>query len=76
MDTCKGIQKVHICIPDEGLAWIYLDDKIILSSEAEEQFARNDGFEDLNDFTTWFRLAYPKQYPITGKLIHWTDFKY
>lgn len=33
-------------------------------------FTFNDGFETAEDFWQWFNK------PVTGQIIHWTDFKY
>lgn len=34
------------------------------------QLAQNDGFDTIEDFFNWFNEDF------TGKIIHWTDFKY
>lgn len=67
---CKSIQKIFIrYLNDEIL--IYIDDrKLPLLPSQAEQLAVRDGFESLNDFSKWFDREF------TGKIIHWTDFKY
>lgn len=34
------------------------------------ELAKNDGFDDLKSLFTWFHHSF------SGKIIHWTDFKY
>jgi len=35
-----------------------------------ERLAENDGFNTASDFLEWF------DHDFTGKIIHWTDYKY
>lgn len=41
-----------------------------LSDIEIELLAKNDGFDNVDDFWLWFDA------PILGQIIHWTDFKY
>ena len=47
---------------------MYIPNEMI--SINEYRLATNDGFESIDDFRKWFNKDF------TGKIIHWTDFKY
>ena len=47
-----------------------LKDEIVVYDYYLFEFAKNDGFENLNDFLAYFNEDF------TGKIIHWTDKKY
>lgn len=68
---CTGTQKIEILRTSD-----YLNETIVkvdgrqLSTKEVQQLARNDGFMSLIDFWLWFSEGY------TGKIIHWTDYRY
>ena len=65
------IDSNHSLKPDLGDILIDSNSKEILQTSKEaEQLAINDGFESLKDFLLYFNKDF------TGKIIHWTDFKY
>ncbi|MEJ5960806.1 hypothetical protein [Pedobacter immunditicola] len=66
---CLAIQMISIEHRHEGKVVVTVDGKI-LSFEALETLAINDGFDNLDDFYTYF------DYNFKGKLIHWTGLKY
>ena len=43
-----------------------------------ELLAKNDGFENLEEFQKWFITLIEKhpEHHFSGKIIHWTNFKY
>lgn len=45
-------------------------DERLLTYEEISRIAKNDGFANVNDFFEWFSSDF------SGKIIHWTDFKY
>lgn len=49
-----------------------------LHHPAIEQLAKNDGFESYQDFADWFipLIEASADNRFSGKIIHWTDFKY
>ena len=63
---CKGVQSIRI------VGRQVLVDGIRLPWEELEEFAKNDGFDNLEDFWLWF----DHYEPFDGKIIHWTDKKY
>ncbi|MFA7326296.1 MAG: ASCH domain-containing protein [Candidatus Kapaibacterium sp.] len=65
---CKSTQKIVISY-SHPRPCIYIDDKVFWDFEAEK-VALNDGFDSLEDFFKWFNKDF------TGKIIHWTDYKY
>ena len=69
---CVSVQKIEIKhADDDGFPWaepvVYIDDKWFIEVD---QLATNDGFESVEQFFAWFNTDF------TGKIIHWTDFKY
>ncbi len=69
---CTGTQKLEIRYTDpDGYKYaeprVYIDGLWITNVE---QLATNDGFDSVADFFAWFRKDF------TGKIIHWTDFRY
>lgn len=46
-----------------------------LAENEVEQLAFNDGFEAIEDFEDYF-ISQMKEDQFSGKIIHWTDFKY
>jgi len=68
---CINTQKIEI-MQNVGLT-IKVDDKYISKDQINSLF-KNDGFDDLIDFLIFFNKNYGQHF--TGKIIHWTDFKY
>ena len=73
--VCYSVQRIRI-IHSKGW-WacsIFIEDfngeVRELTYEQMEILARNDGFDSLTDFMKWFSEDF------TGKIIHWTDFRY
>jgi hypothetical protein len=71
---CTSVQKIEIKYnPDKDkkhyFPIIHIDGLEITSLELFN-LAKNDGFKNERDFLTWFDKDF------TGKLIHWTKFKY
>ena len=81
-ETCTGTQRFEIeemvmyssehCFVTESekLFKISVDGRPLLLSEMEE-LASNDGFVNIGDLLIWFG-----EKNFTGKIIHWTDFRY
>ena len=76
--TCIGIQNVEIRWrnpPADSLEGrsvkVFIDGKNISShDEILDTLVKKDGFTDRKEFFTWFSEDF------TGKILHWTDFKY
>ena len=72
--TCLGITYDRTCtirIDNKFYGDAYLlSDYVVSSSYNLTAFAQNDGFDNLEDFFNYFDKDF------TGKIIHWTDFKY
>ena len=60
----KRVQIIEIIEND-----IFIDDRQLALFEIQK-LAKNDGFDSVADFYDYFGSNY------TGKIIHWTDFKY
>lgn len=78
-NVCQSTQTITIaCRSDPFLRAIDVDDKALcwLSRSGElglpwmELLAKNDGFDSVEDFFKWFSSDF------SGKIIHWTDFRY
>lgn len=66
----KSIQKIEIKWNETWFyPFVYIDGRLLHLMEIEK-LAINDGFETIDDFCKWFDKDF------TGKIIHWTDFKY
>ncbi|AOW09500.1 hypothetical protein [Flavobacterium gilvum] len=76
-----SVQKIEIkwiplTIPlGERRPWVRIDGKQIytidqIDEEQILQLAQNDGFDTIEDFFVYFDKDF------TGKIIHWTDFRY
>ena len=84
LQVVKGIQKFEInYCPDSGDVNIFIDNSFQCAIDPKFsdfiisytnfdilQFAKNDGFDSIDDFLKYFNTDF------TGKIIHWTDFKY
>jgi hypothetical protein len=67
---CKGVQSIEIkYLSPKSCPFIWVD-KIPLGSQKVKQLAINDGFEDVFQFFDFFETGF------TGKIIHFTDFRY
>ena len=64
------ISTQEIIIKYHGLQWIVYVDGIQLSVGDLKKLATFDGFSTIADFAAWFNEDF------TGKIIHWTKFKY
>jgi len=62
---CKSTQKIEI-----KNKCIYIDNREKLLSDKVKLLAIQDGFDSVNEFFEWFNKDF------TGKIIHWTNFKY
>ncbi len=69
--VCVSTQKIDIRHLDHPIrcATVTIDGRSLNNVEIK-QLAINDGFESIAAFYYWFKNDY------TGKIIHWTDFKY
>lgn len=79
---CTGVQDIEIKYTDmRGAVEIYIDGEQFglwhrfmpeksVNPEKVLQLARNDGFESVKDFLSWFQRDFK------GRIIHWTDLKY
>ena len=77
---CTGIQNVEIkwrnppadSFPFQGRSVkVFIDGKNISNNdEILDNLVEKDGFNDRKEFFTWFSEDF------TGKILHWTDFKY
>ncbi|OGC00121.1 hypothetical protein A2V82_16415 [candidate division KSB1 bacterium RBG_16_48_16] len=66
--SCKGTQFIDIRnFGEEKEVWV--GGRELTTSEIE-LLAKNDGFKDVAAFWRWFPLDF------SGKIIHWTDFRY
>lgn len=80
IDMCTGTQKIEIkwldISKDARRASIYVDSRCVgtytnkYASGLLNMLAKNDGFESVEEFFNWFNQDY------SGKIIHWTDFRY
>jgi hypothetical protein len=62
-------QKIEFKSVDDNHYCIFIDDRILTEKEII-QLSVNDGFDTVEDFLNYFDNDF------TGKIIHWTDFKY
>lgn len=77
--TCLGIQKVEIKWHNppanqshlgRGVKVLIDGENISHNDEILDALVKKDGFNDRKEFFSWFSEDY------TGKILHWTDFKY
>lgn len=73
---CMGVQEISIRHwPDKAIT-VWIDGRHFYSTALPEnvsrmfELAKNDGFDSIDDFFKWFDKDF------TGKIIHWTYFKY
>lgn len=63
---CTGTQRIEI----SGRT-VFIDDRKLCDTSID-LLAYNDGFDNVDDFWSWF-----DQYsPFVGKIIHWTSLRY
>lgn len=67
--VCTGVQDIKI-LPARRSVYI---DRNGLSNEGIKRLAVNDGFDSVEEFFEYFRDG---DEVFSGRLIHWTDFKY
>jgi len=67
---CHSVQDIEILIMDKSSLIIIVDKKLLLPKEIAKLIV-NDGFNSCKEFMEWFDYK-----NFTGKIIHWTDFKY
>lgn len=67
--SCQCIQKIVIGKEDGRLVQLSIDGRVLAEVELQ-QFAVNDGFQNADELYAYFNGSF------TGKLIHWTSFKY
>lgn len=69
----QSIQKIEMVsrgIKGERQINVYVDNKNIGCGKDLEEFAKNDGFDTLDEFYDYFKDGFK------GKLIHWTSLTY
>lgn len=74
-EVCTGTQEVFMSY--DWMLHISIDDRELYHPE-KELLAKNDGFETYADFEAFFLAQCNKKDDNTfsGRLIHWTDFRY
>lgn len=77
MGFCHSVQRINIeYVPYEGNTKGLVADVFVsidgrrLNNEEVRVLAKNDGFQSASDFLNFFDKDF------TGKIIHWTDFRY
>lgn len=65
-----SVQEIKIIYPKRGGYYVVIDGRAIYYKDELNILAKNDGFDSLEEFFAWFNGDF------TGKIIHWTDFKY
>jgi len=66
---CTGKHKIHIWQDHFGGRHVVINEKM-LGTEEIERLAINDGFDNVNQFFSWFGWEFE------GVIIHWTDINY
>mgnify|MGYP003995848679 CR=1 FL=1 len=69
--VCQSTQKISIRYR-EGVEYpdIYVDEENLWKSKMVGALSRNDGFPYILKLIRWFNKDF------TGKIIHWTDYRY
>lgn len=79
---CKGIQSVIIRIYSDELFIVVKADNAhdgyvpVSDFIDKDKFIPNDGFASEEDFARCIKQLHPGKELLTGKVIHWTDFRY
>jgi hypothetical protein len=74
LGICTGVQTVTMTTSSRefrGIDYQIIVDGRLLSETQSKELARNDGFESLYDFLSWFPMG-----SFTGQIIHWTSLRY
>ncbi|VTP94927.1 ASCH domain-containing protein [Sphingobacterium daejeonense] len=77
----KGVQYIfmtnHRWTFEVSIGDTHYCDKYLYPNDIEK-IAINDGFKSLEDFQKWFipLIESSPEHCFSGKIIHWTDFKY
>ena len=66
---CSGKKTVRVFIDEKSFACVIFEKELIVTGKML-QLAQNDGFDTIEDFFAYFNKDF------TGKIIHWTDFRY
>lgn len=84
----KGIPELEVCVSTQRIIikdmrhlpigkrafgqhdFLITIDNRMLSFAEQQKLARNDGFNSVEDFFRWFNKDW------SGKILHWTDFRY
>lgn len=71
---CTSVQNITMTRLSPTHLSVFIDD-YLLGHEDIKTLARNDGFDNVEDFVLFF---FPEGYygMFEGQIIHWTDFKY
>jgi hypothetical protein len=81
-DVCESIQTIQIKNAKNGDCCVLIDDSLfylrsrtqvgfyVITGNGMIKLAKNDGFGCITDFFKWFNKDF------SGKIIHWTDFRY
>lgn len=64
---CMSLQSIEILYHNKDVATVFIDGKVFKNIG---QLAAQDGFHSVDEFWQWFNKDF------TGKIIHFTDFKY
>ena len=77
-NDCKSVQRVFMTYAFNDVIEITIDGRYIHSHQEKEQIAFNDGFDSYSSFFNWFYTEISKspEKEFSGKIIHWTDFRY
>ncbi|MDR0612383.1 MAG: hypothetical protein LBG45_02675 [Dysgonamonadaceae bacterium] len=74
---CTGTQRIIIRYNNGGYHDVFVYQDVCVCVDGRELgyreidvLAKNDGFENQNDFFKWFKSDF------SGKIIHWTTLKY
>lgn len=76
--TCLSTQKVYMSYAFNDIIEITVGDKYMFGFAEREQFAKNDGFNNWEEFFDWFYplIQHTSDNWLVLKLIHWTDKRY
>jgi hypothetical protein len=74
---CVSVQDVFMSFDGSRLD-VSIDGKEIFGGFEREQFAKNDGFESYAALSQWFIPLCKKNddWTYSGRLIHWTEYRY
>lgn len=75
---CTGCQHVFMTYAFNDVIQISIDGRELFGFNERLEFAKNDGFNSWEEFFDWFYpiiQAHPDKH-FSGRVIHWTDFRY